>query len=168
MTSNGLWDKMHAAARNYRLDCLDKFGIKPNHAIAAGGLGVAKISLISNGFFEFGGELSAVILPVYWGAIPTEEALVPDWELEDILAFNPNEPEKWWMRTGGAPLLGAGALSDQLLGKPLHVYRTPLSWLKGGCDGVVLLDLNRAFVDLVTAPNGLSAKMAPTPMNCAG
>lgn len=71
------------------------------------------------------------------------------------MAFNPNEPEKWWMRTGGAPLLGAGALSDQLLGKPLHVYRTPLSWLKGGCDGVVLLDLSRAFVDLVTAPNGL-------------
>ena len=63
MTSNGLWDKMHAAARNYRLDCLDKFGIKPNHAIAAGGLGVAKISLISNGFFEFGGELSRSFYP---------------------------------------------------------------------------------------------------------
>lgn len=86
----------------------------------------------------------AIVIPVMY-----------DDELVDLLAFDARRPSDWFMRLGGEPLLGAGALADQLLEKPLHVYRTPLSWLQAGCDGVVILDLNRAFADLVTAPNGL-------------
>lgn len=93
--------------------------------------------------------------PTEYGAPAIIVPVMDGDELCDLLAFDPREPEKWFVRLGDEPLLGASALSNQLLGKPLHIFKTPLSWLQGGCDGVVLLDLNRAFVDLVTAPNGL-------------
>ena len=79
-------------------------------------------------------------------------------ELADLLAFDPRAPNQWWCRLGGEPLLGTGALADQLTGQPLHVYRTPLSWLQHGCDGVVPLDFNRASIDLITAQNGIVAE----------
>jgi hypothetical protein len=76
-------------------------------------------------------------------------------ELVDLIAFDPRQPAEWFVRLGGEPLLGAGALADQLLEKPLHIFKTPLSWLQGGCAGVVVADQTRAFVDLATSPNGL-------------
>lgn len=76
-------------------------------------------------------------------------------ELVDLIAFDPRRPTEWFARLDSEPLLGASALSDQLLGKPLHIFWSPLTWLQASCDGVVILDFNRAFADLVTAPNGL-------------
>lgn len=122
-----LWPEMHRAARNYIPERLNKFGIMPEHSVAVGGLGVASISPTSDGLFEIAGAVRAVLLPVYWGAIPTEKTPVPDRELEDILAFDPREPEKYWLRRGDAPLLGAGALDGLYLGAELKIYRNPLS-----------------------------------------
>ena len=106
--------------------------------------GLARIVWMGN-FFEFhpDGEW-AVIVPV-----------IDMRELVDLLAFDPREPEKWWFRDGAERLLDGDALGDQHLGKVFKVFRTPLSWLKGGCAGVVILDTNRAFIDLVSAPNGI-------------
>lgn len=142
--TQSLWQEIHAADRNYRPDRLTKFGIMPEHAIAVGGLGVAKISPVSDGLFEFGGELSAVILPVYWSAIPTEDALVPDWELDDILAFSPEEPSQWWLRRGDAVFVGAGDLDHLYLGAELKIHRTPMSWLLDYGEGCFVLDWPRA------------------------
>lgn len=139
-----LWPEMHSAARAYLPQRLLQFGIMPEHVIVVGGLGVAKISPVDDGLFEFGGELSAVILPVYWGAIPTEEALVPDWELEDILAFTPKEPSQWWLRRGDAVFLGAGALDHLYLGAELKIHKTPMAWLLSHGEGCVVLDWPRA------------------------
>lgn len=139
-----LWNEMHAAARNYLPERLLKFGIEPEHAIATGGLGVAKISPVDDGLFELGGEVSAVVLPVYWADIPTEEAPVDDGDLIDLLAFNPNEPDRWWLRRGDGILLGAGALDHLYLGAELQVCQTPLKWLLDYCEGCVALDWPRA------------------------
>ena len=76
-------------------------------------------------------------------------------ELVDLIAFDPSNPEIWRYRIGGERLLDGNALGDQLLGKPLQVFRTPLSWLQGRCAGIVLFDLGRAYIDLETAPNGI-------------
>lgn len=152
-----LWPEMHGAARNYIPERLLKFGIMPEHAIAVGGLGVAKISPVTDGLFEFGGELSAVILPVYWGAIPTEEALVPDWELEDILAFSPKEPSQWWLRRGEAVFLGTGALDHLYLGAELKIHRTPMSWLLDHGEGCFVLNWPRA-TDRLRSIKALSIK----------
>ena len=106
--------------------------------------GLARIIKMGR-FFEFhpDGEW-AVIVPV----IDVDE-------LVDLLAFNPREPEKWWFRDGAERLLNGGALGDQLMDNHLRVFRTPLEWLKGGCAGVVIFNLNHAFIDLVTAPYGV-------------
>jgi hypothetical protein len=85
-----------------------------------------------------------VILPVYWGAIPKKDAPVADWELEDILAFDPRKPDHWWLRRGEAVLLGAGALDRLWLGAELQVRRNPLSWLLNSATGCVVLDWPRA------------------------
>lgn len=84
--------------------------------------------------------------------------LVDFGELIDLIAFDPRDPTKWWFRLGGEPLLGASALAEQLISQRLHVYRTPLSWLQHGCDGVVPLDFNRAAIGLITAQNGIVAE----------
>ncbi len=76
-------------------------------------------------------------------------------ELVDLLAFDPSRPEQWWYRIGGERLLDGDALGNQLMHNHLHVFRTPLEWLKGGCAGVVIFNLDHAFIDLVTAPNGV-------------
>lgn len=76
-------------------------------------------------------------------------------ELVDLLAFDPRTPGVWFQRIGGERLLGSDALLGQLLGNPLRVYRTPLSWLGRQREGVVIFDIARAFIDLKTAPNGI-------------
>ena len=93
------------------------------------------------------GGLPAIVVPVMDG-----------FELIDLLAFDPRAPDRWRLRLGAAALLGSDALDNQLLGKPLNIYRTPLAWLRAGLDGVVILDFGGAFVDLATAPNGLVAE----------
>lgn len=89
----------------------------------------------------------AIIVPVF-----------DAYELIDLLAFDPRKPEQWWLRVGAVPLLGSDALGEQLLGKPLRVFKTPLAWLLAGLDGVVILDLQRAFPDLSAAQYGLAAE----------
>ena len=93
------------------------------------------------------GGRPAIIVPVLDGG-----------ELADLLAFDPRRSGQWFVRLGSVPLLGADALADQLVGQRLHVYRTPLSWLQHGCDGIVPLDFNRAAIDLVTAQYGIVAE----------
>lgn len=76
-------------------------------------------------------------------------------ELVELIAFDPRTPNQWFQRLGGERLLGGDALGGQLLGNPLHIYRTPLSWMKRRRDGIVVFDTNHAFIDLTTAPNGI-------------
>ncbi|MCZ6763734.1 MAG: hypothetical protein O7C63_02235, partial [Alphaproteobacteria bacterium] len=106
-----------------------------------------RIVRVGGRFFEFhpDGEW-AVIVPV----IDCHER-----SIVDLLAFDPDEPNKWWFRIGSERLLDGDAHGDQHLGKPLQIFRTPLSWLKGRCAGVVIFDIERAFIDLKTVPNGI-------------
>lgn len=76
-------------------------------------------------------------------------------ELVELIAFDPRTPNQWFQRIGGERLLGGDALGGQLLGNPLRIYRTPLSWMKRRRDGIVVFDIDRAFIDLKTAPNGI-------------
>ena len=138
-----LWAELRIARANRDVDdILQRHGVTDPNAKAICGL--ARIVRMGN-FFEFhsSGEY-AVIVPVIAGD-----------DVVDLLAFDPSKPEEWWYRIGGERLLDGDALGDQLLGKPLQIYRTPLNWLKGRCDGVVIFDTNRAFIDLATAPNGV-------------
>jgi hypothetical protein len=62
-------------------------------------------------------------------------------DLADLLAWRLLEPGRWWLRRGLGVFLGEEAVGRAaFLHEPLAVYRSPLSWLRGGCDGAVVLD----------------------------
>lgn len=78
-------------------------------------------------------------------------------EFEDLLAFRPEQPERWWCRLGIARWLGGYELARRAVGvmnwvvepdlapdihntaEPLQLHRTPLSWLRSNCQGAVPL-----------------------------
>ena len=140
------WVEYKIALANRGVDeILRRHGVVDPAARAICGRG--RIVRVGGRFFEFhpNGEW-AVIVPV----IDCHER-----SIVDLLAFSSDEPNKWLFRIGSEHLLDGDALGDQLLGRPLHIFRTPLSWLKGRCAGVVIFDIERAFFDLRTAPNGI-------------
>ena len=138
-----LWAELRPALADRRTDAeLLKYGVIDHDARALCGL--TSIQAFGRFYEPNTDGQPVIIVPILDGD-----------ELCDLLCFDLDRPAEWFVRLGGEPLLGACALSDQLLGKPLHIYRTPLSWLRAGCDGVVILDPNRAYIDLVTAQYGL-------------
>lgn len=75
-------------------------------------------------FFEFGpqGE-RAVIIPALDGG-----------EVADLVAYRRG---RVWVRLGACPLLGLDNLG--VWSEPMHVWRTPLGYLRAGLHGVVVL-----------------------------
>ena len=140
-----LWGELRIALAGHDVvdDILQRHGVTDPAARAI--CGRAHIVRVGGRFFEFHPDGEPYIIV----------AVIDVDELVDLLAFDPSKPEKWWYRQGGERLLDGDALGDQLLGKPLHIFRSPLSWLKGRCAGVVIFDIERAFFDLRTAPNGI-------------
>ena len=89
----------------------------------------------------------ALVIPV-----ANELPLFTDWPdspspVYNSLAFFPDKPDQWFLRVGYAWVLGGVNLrvaQTPFAVNPLRVSRTPLSWLQGGCDGVVLLKAGMA------------------------
>ena len=73
----------------------------------------------------------AVILPCFDASEPI-----------DLLAFVTADPGQYWLRLGQAAYIGGDALGDAVMGEPVRVFRTPLSWLRAGApaNGLVVLD----------------------------
>jgi hypothetical protein len=66
------------------------------------------------------------------------------WSLDDIVAFDPKNPSRWWRRIGVADVLGLSELEaarDE--NRPVRLFRDPLSWLIAGRAGCVLIDRHR-------------------------
>jgi hypothetical protein len=63
-------------------------------------------------------------------------------QLIDLVAWHEARPEHWLLRTGDA--LWLGAIQPQCFGPdPVHVWRSPLSWIRNGCIGLVPLSRKR-------------------------
>lgn len=59
----------------------------------------------------------------------------------DLVAWHQDDPNKWWLRLGIATLINDEAVETaRHLDRPLEVHETPLDWLRGGAEGVVILD----------------------------
>lgn len=62
-------------------------------------------------------------------------------ELVDLVAFNTITPERWLLRHGLGWALGLEeGLERFRWGDPLPLHKTPLDWLKAGCDGLCVID----------------------------
>lgn len=61
----------------------------------------------------------------------------------DLVAWHPAVPGNWRWRIGDTPILNVDAMERRWPGDgPLMVFSTPLDCLRGGGDGVVILDWN--------------------------
>lgn len=60
----------------------------------------------------------------------------PDEGLSDIVAFEPSNPVRWYLRLGNAVVLGLHNARLALFNEePVHVHATPLDWLRADCAG---------------------------------
>jgi hypothetical protein len=64
----------------------------------------------------------------------------------DLVAWSDQEPEKWRLRTGAASWLGC--IEPQYCSpEPVRIWRSPLSWLRNRCVGLVPLTRDRAEIN---------------------
>ena len=97
-------------------------------------LGVARITTTSHGLFEFHDDGDLAII------VPEGEPEVPGWAwVDDLIAFKPESPGHWWRRRGDVDLLGASNISPWRL-SPVTIHETPLSWLRAGANGIVIIN----------------------------
>ncbi|GLI99147.1 hypothetical protein [Sphingobium sp. BS19] len=81
----------------------------------------------------------------FWTPIDTGKAmvvtpLVEDGATLDLIAFDPKDPDIWFLRTGEGWALGCDAVRDAVQGwdsadKRLSLHATPLDWLRAGSSG---------------------------------
>jgi hypothetical protein len=104
----------------------------------------ALIQVAQNTGFEFDADgKSAFVLPVRTDNPLTPESADPasairDGAIVDLVAFHPRHPDRWALRRDAAEWLGA--IEPQYLDPaPATIFRSPLSWLRADCRGLVLL-----------------------------
>ncbi len=111
--------------------------------LGCGLVGLARVEPMG-GRFEFAEEgRPAMILGVY-DAIPgllgTNARLAVE-HILDLVAVDLDRPERFWRYSDRALVLGLAYLEiARQEGEPVPVYRNPLTWLRSGGDGIVVLD----------------------------
>ncbi len=125
------------AARKLRSELPEEF------YIGAGMPGLATIGAFADRFEFTEDGRPAIIIPAY-NTIPgnldaNAERYVA--ELVDLVAVDVDQPDHFWHRRREALVLGAAYLEiARQEGEPVPVFKTPLSWLRSGGAGVVVLD----------------------------
>jgi hypothetical protein len=105
--------------------------------------GVTEIAPSNDGTYQpIDDGQRAIIMP----AVP----LLAPWEWEDgddiedlgdLIAWRPEEPGRWWWRTGLLPIMNHGAiLGAEIYREPLKVWSSPLAWMQASGEGCVILD----------------------------
>ena len=91
--------------------------------------------------------MPAVIQPCWRGPAPSIYCGVENPILDELIAWRPAEPGRWWYRWGADwPALGDHFIDDAHIdGKPLDCHLTPLEWLRGGCRGTVMLGIAEGY-----------------------
>ncbi len=119
---------------------LDQQGVTREAIHRAGGLAVARISTAGRLWMPVLTGTAAFILPVWNGPAPSIYQAVEHPLLIDMIAWRPDDPTRWWYRTGDGDVLGADHLDlAHAEGWPISFATTPLEWLRGNCHGACLL-----------------------------
>ena len=116
--------------------------------IGCGMPGLANISPAQDGCFEFdqSGQ-EALIIPAY-STVPGLLAANAERHIEhivDLIAVDPEKPNNFRRKCSEALILGSAYLDIAAQEcEPLPVFRSPLTWLRTGGNGIVVLDWNWA------------------------
>ncbi|MCZ6859588.1 MAG: hypothetical protein O7I42_04815 [Alphaproteobacteria bacterium] len=129
---------------------LARLGIDRAIANRAGGLAWSQITIFGRGFDLSPSGFPAVIQPVWRGPAPSLECAVENPILDELIAWRPADPERWWYRWFASfPALGDHFIDDAHIdGVPLDCHMTPLAWLRGGCRGTVMLGIAEGFAEV--------------------
>jgi hypothetical protein len=169
MTDIDLDAEFQASALRFRVDSRDKLSdrygvpLKARFRVPGASLGIARIETSDSLYQPSEGGLGAIIIIT---------GLIAGGGHEDLLAFCPAEPDKWYLRKGVARWLGEWELGRRLVtvpthieppalaspcrsDDPLHIYSNPLEWLRNACDGAVPL-IPKAYGDLTSAQSTLT------------
>ena len=120
---------------------LDQHGVAREAIHRAGGQAVARIGTVGRLWVPEPTGTPAFILPVWNGPSPSIYQVVEHPLLIDLIAWRPDDPTRWWYRTGEGDALGIDNLDlAHTEGWPISFATTPLDWLRGDCCGAVLLD----------------------------
>lgn len=147
LSPSDLWAEFTAAAgpatRRCHFDELVARGV-PKDFLWLGPMrfGVAEVATDTDGTYQPmpGGRL-AYIVPARPLADLDDDEWGTEQDLVDLVAFFPDEPGRWWVRTGAEPILHPFAIARaEIMREPLEVHSTPLDWLRAMGRGCVVLD----------------------------
>ena len=147
--------------------------LPPEFWLGCGMPGLATVSKFGDRFEFTEHGRTAVIIPAYdtdpWLLDANAERHVE--HLVDLVAVDADRPDQFWCRRREALILGNAYLEiARQEGEPITVFKNPISWLKAGGEGVVVLDWDWAFdlllgLDLIAEDidlgNRLEAALAP-------
>lgn len=130
---NPLRAEMQAAASRMTPDQarkLQAMGIPVAHLLEDASIGVVKASVDAKDFWT----------PEETGRTMIAVPLIEDGHISDLIAFDPNEPAVWYLRTGTGWALGAENIAAAVNGwsdreMTLLIHSTPMNWLRAGCEG---------------------------------
>ncbi len=119
-------------------------GLPEDFLLGCGMPGLAPIKPTDDGLFQFAEDgLIAVIIPAY-DTVPglvgaRAERHVE--ELRDLVAIDVADPDRFWRRRGEVLVLGNAFLEIAAETRaPVPVFSNPMSWLRAGGAGIVVLD----------------------------
>ena len=106
--------------------------------------GIANVKDTNDGRFEFTEDgLTTVVIPAY-DAIPDLLGANAERHVEhllDLIAVDLDRPDRFWRRRGEVLVLGNAYLEiASQEGEPVPVFKNPMTWLKTGGNGIVVLD----------------------------
>ena len=117
----------------------------PQRAIDLAGPAYTRVRPVGSALFEPNPDsnLGAFILPVRVDypdtpESPDPEAVIEGGDIVDLVAFDPEVGAQWILRAGNAEWLGA-CPPQYLDPPPVPLHRSPIDWLRAGCEGVVCL-----------------------------
>ncbi len=122
--------------------------IVPDFWWGAGLPGLANIKLTTGGKFEFAEDGKAALIVPAYDTIPGNLDANPERHVEhliDLVAVDVDQPARFRRRRGEALVLGNAFL--EIAGQecaPVPVFKNPLTWLRAGGAGIVVLDWDYA------------------------
>ena len=116
--------------------------------IGCGMPGLATVAESGHRFQFAEGGAPAIIIPCY-DTIPGNLDANPAAHVEhlvDLVGIDVDHPDRFWRRRGKALVLGNAYLEIAgQEGEPVPVFRNPLTWLRSGGAGIVILDWDCAW-----------------------
>ena len=118
--------------------------LPPEFWIGCGMPGSSNIRPTRDDRFEFAEDGQPAIIVPCCDGLPFILGANPERHVEqivDLVAVDVDEPDRFWRRRGEALILGAAYLDIAAQeGEPIPVFRNPVTWLRSGGGGIVVLD----------------------------